>query len=140
MGKALIMRLKESEVDMISKLTRYDTINAYTTKDGSEIREMMHPKMHANKNQSVAEARVQPGGKTEPHCHEKSEEIYVVMQGRGSMRRGAEHFAIEQGVTVAIMPGQVHSVVNTGTEELVILCCCAPAYGHDDTVLKIEDI
>ena len=31
--------------------------------------------------------------------------------------------------------GAVHGLVNTGGEPLVLLCCCAPAYSHEDTVL-----
>lgn len=123
---------------MISRLTSYDTIKGYITKDGSEIREMMHPDVHGNKKLSVAEARIQPGSATALHSHEKSEEIYVVTSGRGVMQRGQKRFPIQQGATVAIMPGQVHRVENTGSDVLVILCCCAPAYSHDDTVLAEE--
>jgi quercetin dioxygenase-like cupin family protein len=34
-----------------------------------------------------------------------------------------------------IPPGAVHKLVNTGSEPLRLLCCCAPAYSDDDTVL-----
>jgi mannose-6-phosphate isomerase-like protein (cupin superfamily) len=36
---------------------------------------------------------------------------------------------------VAIRPGQKHKLWNTGSETLRLLCCCAPAYEHDDTIL-----
>jgi mannose-6-phosphate isomerase-like protein (cupin superfamily) len=36
---------------------------------------------------------------------------------------------------VAIPPGQRHKLWNTGKETLRLLCCCAPAYEHSDTVL-----
>jgi mannose-6-phosphate isomerase-like protein (cupin superfamily) len=42
------------------------------------------------------------------------------------------------GDCVVIPPGQVHELVNTGDGPLVLLCCCAPAYSHEDTVL-VED-
>ena len=42
--------------------TRYAEIPAYVTKDGSEIRELMHPAQHGNRLQSLAEATVAPGG------------------------------------------------------------------------------
>lgn len=73
---------------MINKFSRYDSIEEYTTKDGSEIRELIHPNLHGNKNVSVAEARVQPGSTTAAHYHRKSEEIYVVMAGRGADAKG----------------------------------------------------
>ncbi len=120
---------------MISKLSRYDSIKAYITKDGSEIRELIHPKIHGNKNVSVAEAIVKAGTKTHDHYHEQSEEIYTIVAGRGVMTRDSEEFAVERGMSVVIMPGQVHSVENKGPDDLVIVCVCAPAYGHEDTIL-----
>ena len=32
-----------------------------------------------------------------------------------------------------------YGIENAGEGELVILCCCAPAYEHDDTVLLTQD-
>ena len=124
---------------MVKGLSSYDSIKEYITKDGSEIREMIHPNIHGNTQISVAEARVKPGGKTEAHYHPKSEEIYVVTSGKGEMKRDGESFAIEKGVSVAIMPGQVHSLVNKGSDDLVVFCCCTPAYRHDDTILVKAD-
>ena len=37
--------------------------------------------------------------------------------------------------SIAIPPGARHKIWNTGTEPLVLLCCCAPAYENDDTVM-----
>jgi len=34
-----------------------------------------------------------------------------------------------------IPPGAVHKLTNTGAGALKLLCCCAPAYSDDDTVL-----
>jgi mannose-6-phosphate isomerase-like protein (cupin superfamily) len=42
---------------------------------------------------------------------------------------------VDVGDAVAIPPGTVHQVTNTGLGVLKFLCCCAPGYEHDDTVL-----
>jgi mannose-6-phosphate isomerase-like protein (cupin superfamily) len=34
-----------------------------------------------------------------------------------------------------IAPGVPHKLWNAGPDPLVLLCCCAPPYSHDDTVL-----
>ncbi|HJV92858.1 MAG TPA: cupin domain-containing protein [Azonexus sp.] len=107
----------------------------YITMDGSEIRELLHPSQHAVRRQSLAEAVVPPAGVTQLHRHDSSEEIYHVTRGRGLMTLGSEQFAITVGDSIAIAPGTPHCVENTGSEPLHILCCCAPAYSHDDTVL-----
>ena len=55
--------------------------------------------------------------------------------GSGRMTLGDDERDVGAGDCVVIPPGAVHGLVNTGTEPLVLLCCCAPAYSHDDTVL-----
>lgn len=40
---------------------------------------------------------------------------------------------IAVGDSILIRPGTPHCVENTGRVPLRILCCCAPAYSHDDT-------
>lgn len=115
--------------------TRYADVPAYVTKDGSEIRELMHPAVHGNIAQSLAEATVPVGGKTLLHRHGRSEELYCVTDGEGRMTLGAESFEIRVGDTIAIAPGIAHCVHNTGTQPLKMLCCCSPPYAHDDTEL-----
>jgi mannose-6-phosphate isomerase-like protein (cupin superfamily) len=46
-----------------------------------------------------------------------------------------EEREVTAGDCVVIPPGAVHGLVNSGDEPLVLLCCCAPAYTHEDTVL-----
>lgn len=113
--------------------TCYADIPAYLTKDGSEIRELMHPNKHGNACQSLAEAIVQPGAPTLLHRHLLSEELYHVTAGTGIMTLGSEAFPITAGDTVHIAPGTPHRVAANGTAPLRILCCCTPAYRHEDT-------
>ena len=47
--------------------TRYTDIEAFVTKDGSVVRELMHPNVHGNSNLSVAEAVVAVGKSTLLH-------------------------------------------------------------------------
>jgi len=113
----------------------YKTVLPYITKDGSEIRELMHPDVHGNKNQSLAEATVPVGGKTLRHKHAITEELYHITRGHGLMTLGEEQFEVFAGDTICIPPGTEHCIENLGTEPLVLLCCCSPAYAHDDTEL-----
>jgi mannose-6-phosphate isomerase-like protein (cupin superfamily) len=115
--------------------TTYRTLVPYVTRDGSEVRELMHPALHANRNQSLAEATVPAGSATRLHLHRRAEEIYHIVAGDGTMRLGQEEFPIAAGDTILIAPGTPHCVTNTGTEALRILCACAPAYSHEDTDL-----
>jgi mannose-6-phosphate isomerase-like protein (cupin superfamily) len=108
----------------------------FITKDNSEIREILSPGNSSLGNQSLAEARVSPGKATIRHYHMKSEEIYYVLQGRAEIRVEGETKEVVEGDSIVILPGQKHRIWNTGDEDLVFLCCCAPAYGDEDTVLS----
>jgi len=116
-------------------LTRYRNQAPFETKDGSEIRELMHPAVHGNRRQSLAEAIVYPGQTTALHWHRNSEELYHVTAGEGLMTLDEEQFPITVRDTIAIAPRRAHCVHNSGSEPLVILCCCSPAYAHEDTEL-----
>jgi len=107
----------------------------FTTKDGSEIRELLAHRNSAIRNQSLAEARLPPGASTTPHHHVKAEEIYYILEGEGRMQVGSEVRAVAAGDAIAIPPGSVHQITNTGRQVLKFLCCCAPGYEHEDTVL-----
>ena len=116
--------------------TRYQEIHPYRTKDGSIIRELFHPNIHGNKLQSLAEATVPVGVETLLHKHHKSEELYHIIEGEGSMVLGDEKINVIPGDTVCILPGVAHKIQNTGEVTLKILCCCSPPYSHDDTALS----
>ena len=111
-----------------------DTV-AFTTKDGSEIRELLAHRNSCIQNQSLAEARVPPGCVTIAHYHPKTEEIYYILRGCGRMRLGDDWQPVEIGDAIAIPPGTIHQIENPGDAPLVFLCCCAPGYEHEDTVL-----
>lgn len=111
----------------------YNEVEAYITKDGSEIRELMHPSVQGNRTQSLAEAIVPPGTRTKRHRHTRSEELYHITAGRGRMFLAEETFIVEVGDTICIAPGVPHCIDTIGDEPLKILCCCSPPYSHDDT-------
>lgn len=115
--------------------TTREKIAPYITRDGSEIRELMHPDVHGNRNQSLAEATICPGCVTRLHKHLCSEELYHVVSGSGRMILGEQVFHVASGDTICIAPGVEHQIKNIENRDLVILCCCSPPYSHADTEL-----
>lgn len=115
-------------------------VEFFLTKDTSEIREILAPRNSSLKKQSLAEATVALGRDTEEHFHPRAEEIYYILQGRGKIRVGTDIRDVEVGDGIAILPGRKHKIWNTGIGPLVFLCCCSPAYTHEDTILVREDV
>src|SRR5436190_14445973 len=110
-------------------------VPAFTTKDGSEIRELLAYRNSAIRRQSLAEARLPPGRQTTPHYHPATEEIYYILEGYGRMQIGDEARIVGPGDAIAIPPGVIHTIEATSQQTLKFLCCCAPGYEDHDTVL-----
>jgi mannose-6-phosphate isomerase-like protein (cupin superfamily) len=110
-------------------------VEPFITKDGSEIRELLAHRNSAIRNQSLAEARLPVGASTQEHFHPRAEEIYFITHGAGKIRIEGETREVKIGDAIAIPPGQKHKLWNAGNETLRLLCCCAPAYEHTDTVI-----
>ncbi len=104
----------------------------FTTADGSTIRELLGLPTAPVRNQSLAEAALEAGQATERHYHAESEEIYYVVEGSGEMELDGERRRIEVGDAVLIPPGARHQI-RADAGGLRFLCCCAPAYRHEDT-------
>ena len=117
------------------EIKNLNAVPSFTTKDGSEIRELLAHRNSAIRNQSLAEARVPVGGSTQEHFHPRAEEIYFITAGSGRLRIDGETRAVRAGDAIAIPPGRRHKLWNTGGETLRLLCCCAPGYEHSDTIL-----
>jgi mannose-6-phosphate isomerase-like protein (cupin superfamily) len=105
----------------------YADAEPFTTKDGSTIRELMRAA-----NQSLAEATLGPGQATDRHYHARSEELYSFVEGGGRLEIDGDERDVAAGDTVLIAPGARHTIT-AGPAGARFLCCCAPAYTHEDT-------
>jgi mannose-6-phosphate isomerase-like protein (cupin superfamily) len=116
-------------------VVRREQREPFITADGSSIRELAGITTGNATNQSLAEAVVPAAGATIAHLHRRSEEIYLFTDGSGRMRLGEEERPVRAGDCVVIPPGIAHKLWADEQAPLVLVCCCAPAYSHEDTVL-----
>lgn len=108
-------------------VTRRDQLEPFTTKDGSEIREYLHTGV-----QSLAEATLAPGQSTQRHRHLLSEEIYLLVEGGGTMELDGEEREVRADDAILIPAGAWHTLT-AGPQGVRLLCCCVPPYSHADT-------
>ena len=99
----------------------------FVTKDGSTIREYLH-----TGRQSLAEASLEPGASTQRHYHADAEEIYLLVEGGGTLEVDGDAREVGPGDAILIPPGAWH-VITAGSAGVRFLCCCVPAYADDDT-------
>jgi mannose-6-phosphate isomerase-like protein (cupin superfamily) len=108
------------------QLSSLTTAEPFTTKDGSTIRELHH-----SAEQSLAEASLPAQQQTQRHYHARTEEIYFVLEGEGTLEIDGERHGVKPGDAVLIPPGARHQI--TATSDLRFLCCCSPPYSDEDT-------
>jgi mannose-6-phosphate isomerase-like protein (cupin superfamily) len=113
-----------------------ENAEAFTTADGSTIRELLGLPTAPVRNQSLAEATLEPGQATERHYHAETEEIYYVVEGSGEMELDGDRLTLDVGDAALIPPGAWHQIRAAGGARLRFLCCCAPAYRHEDTFFE----
>jgi mannose-6-phosphate isomerase-like protein (cupin superfamily) len=105
---------------------------AFTTKDGSTIRELHH-----TAEQSLAEASLPAGKQTQRHYHAVTEEIYFLLEGTGAMEVDGSRQQVGPGDAVLIPAGAFHQI--TAETPLRFLCTCAPPYSDADTFFGEPD-
>jgi mannose-6-phosphate isomerase-like protein (cupin superfamily) len=106
----------------------------FTTVDGSTIRVLLDAAAGGARNQSLAEAWLEPGQATERHYHARTEELYVLLEGVGEMEVEGERAQVGPGDAILIPPGAWHQIRSSDAEPLRFLCCCAPPYSDDDAL------
>ena len=107
---------------------------AYMTLDASSISEIFHPDRLPGLPCSLAEATVEPGGRTLPHVHRDTHEIYYFLEGSGTLHSGGKTLPAVPGRAILLPPDTPHYVI-AGEEGMRFLCFCTPGYRHDRTVL-----
>lgn len=113
--------------------TQFPLPKAYVTKDGSLIRELVHPLFAPGLGMSLAEAVVEAGAGTEAHFHTSFDEIYYCLEGAGVLHVNGEPLPFSPGAYHLMSKGTVHFL--TATTRLRVLCVCCPAYSHEETIM-----
>ncbi|MFN7956464.1 MAG: cupin domain-containing protein [bacterium] len=67
-----------------------------------------------------------PGQEQRAHRHDASDKVYVVLQGSGTFRVGAEERVLRAGQAVMAPAGEEHGARNSSDDELVVLVIMAP--------------
>ncbi len=64
---------------------------------------------------------IEPGCATPHHAHTWEHEIFVV-KGQGTLKSGNLERPLVEGDTVMVLPGEPHSILNTGKGLLTVIC------------------
>jgi len=88
-------------------------------------------------------AEIEPSKKINAHYHKKGTEIYQIFEGSGEIRIGKNKNAnnwdiqktVKKGDCFSVGEGQVHQLVNTGNEKLILLFACPKSHLSNDRIV-----
>jgi mannose-6-phosphate isomerase-like protein (cupin superfamily) len=109
------------------------------TAHGSEIRPLVDRSSSDITQCSLAEEVLPPGHAVLPHHHQRLEEIYYILTGRGMMTVGSEQQEVGPGDAIYIPREHRHTLENTGTEPIRLLVACGPAFFYEDEIRDTKD-
>ena len=85
-----------------------------------------------SKNLAITWVDCGPGSMQAVHGHPDSEQVYVIVHGRGVMQVGGEMQEVGEGTLVFIPPGAAHAIKNVSDEPLVLVSAMSPPFDPDE--------
>ncbi len=89
---------------------------------------LLAPGQFGAENVLITWVEGEPGSEQSTHAHPDSEQVYVVVHGRGAMNVGDETQEVGPGTMILVPPGSNHSIRNIGEEKLVFVSATAPPF------------
>ncbi len=89
---------------------------------------LLAPGQFGAENLSITWVEGQPESEQPIHSHPDSEQVYVIVQGRGAMTVGDETQEVGAGTTILVPPATNHSIRNVGEEKLVFISATSPPF------------
>lgn len=78
-------------------------------------------RMYMDGNGKIIPCKVHPGGSIGTHSHGTSDDINYILSGKGIAICDGEEEELMEGICHICKKGSEHSIINTGTEDLVML-------------------
>ncbi|HSE98226.1 MAG TPA: cupin domain-containing protein [Blastocatellia bacterium] len=124
----------ENDPTLAMIIINRDRASIINTRHGSEIRPLIDRTTSSITHCSLAEVILPPGCSVTPHHHNRLEEVYYILSGRGRMTVGGEQHEVGPGDAVFIPRGNRHTLENTGDEPIRLLLVCGPAFFFEDEI------
>jgi len=77
------------------------------------------------KNLTLNYAKFQARQEFVQHVHKHSEDVIVVLKGRGEIKVEGKNYPIEEGDVIYVPPGEKHGTI-AGDQDMILFSCQAP--------------
>lgn len=103
------------------KFTSLDNLPAESVSHNPEINKKVMLRSGDLPNlTNFSQARFAPGQTARGHAHQDMSEVFFVEAGSGKILINGTEYPLVPGNCVAVEPEEVHEVINSGGEELVL--------------------
>jgi mannose-6-phosphate isomerase-like protein (cupin superfamily) len=92
---------------------------------------LLAPGEFGARNLAVTWVECAPGSQQDLHAHPDSEQVYVIIAGRGRMIVGEERSEVSRGAAIFIPPRTDHAIRALGDELLVYVSATSPPFGAE---------
>ena len=94
---------------------------------GKRSEQLVWPRNAPEASVTITRVTMDPNSVSKRHAHSRSEQIWIVERGSGTLLMGEKNQAeLRTGDIIRTPPGDIHGIVNTGNEPLVYLAITAP--------------
>ncbi len=69
---------------------------------------------------NFSQAKLSPGQVSKAHFHHNMWEVFFVEAGVGTIRVNHQSYPLHKGSCVTVEPGEIHEIINTGVNELIV--------------------
>jgi mannose-6-phosphate isomerase-like protein (cupin superfamily) len=98
---------------------------------GQVSRLLLAPGQFGSRNLAITWVEAARGSQQPLHAHARSEQVYVIVRGRGEMIVGAERQKVDTGTMIFIPPRTPHAIRNVDDEPLVYVSASSPPFPAD---------
>lgn len=96
------------------------------------IRHLMAPWTTGSTHLWLGLSEVDAGSTSNPHTHPQQEEIFVVLEGHGTISVDGTPVAVRPGSVVLVSPGEEHQLISAANEGLRVLSAVSPPFSAND--------
>ena len=89
---------------------------------------LLEPGQFGSRHLGITWVDADPGSQQSLHSHPDSEQVYVIVSGRGEMIIEGERREVDAGTMVFIPPASKHAIHNPGPERLTYVSAAAPPF------------
>ena len=92
------------------------------------VKHIVAPWTMGSKNLWIGTSTVEPKNRTNSHSHDRNEEVFYCVSGKGKIIVDGEEKNYTPGTVVYCPPGAEHQVINTGDIPLKSVCSVSPPF------------